>query len=367
MANKALRVYVSSTFVDLKEYRQVVRESILRLGALPVVMELFGASSGPPLEVCKEEVQRSDVMVLIVGHRYGAVLPGEDVSLTEVEFNAAREADIPTLAFIVDDNYPWPLQWTDHGEAAARLKRFKERLRSDLIVGYFTSPSDLEVRVVQALYEFLSKQASESTEAPQLKRLKPPGDSDKGHNELVIKIEEHLNYLRTSVAEMRDQMEQSHSNPDATVVSSNRHAAFLGPPAAALEKDLCFVAMPYSKDWSKALEGILLDICKSSGMRLLIARNMDGRFIPHDIWQGITAAAVIVADITDGNPNVAYEIGLADVLGKEVVLLCQGDTVPFDFLGQRLICYENTMRGSIILREELTARLRQIREKSDDM
>ena len=69
---------------------------------------------------------------------------------------------------------------------------------------------------------------------------------------------------------------------------------------------------------------------------------------------------VIVADVTDGNPNVAYEIGLADVLGKEVILLCQGDDVPFDFLGQRLICYEDTMKDAITLREELTARLKQV-------
>ena len=85
--------------------------------------------------------------------------------------------------------------------------------------------------------------------------------------------------------------------------------------------------MPYSKEWSTALETTLLDICKSAAMRLLVAKGMDGRFVPNDIWHGITSAAVIIADITDGNPNVAYEIGLADVLGKEV-LLCQGDKVP---------------------------------------
>jgi hypothetical protein len=247
------------------------------------------------------------------------------------------------------------------------LKRFKERLQSHLIVGYFTTPSDLAVRVSQALNAFRSDRGLELAETPQLKERKDKDADDGDRDELVFKIEEHLNSLRTSVAEMRDQMEQIRSDSSTTVNLSNRHASFLGPPADTLEDDLCFVAMPYSKDWSKALEDILLDICKSSGMRLLIAKNMDGRFIPHDIWQGITAAAVIVADITDGNPNVAYEIGLADVIGKEVVLLCQGNEVPFDFLGQRLICYEDTMKGSIVLREELTARLRQIRNKLDNM
>ena len=174
-------------------------------------------------------------------------------------------------------------------------------------------------------------------------------------------------FLKTySVAEMRDQLERTRSVSNSEVGVSTRPALFLGPAAHASEKGLCFVAMPYSKEWSEGLQDTLLDICKSSGLELLIAKNMDGRFIPHDIWQGITAADVVVADITDANPNVAYEIGLADVLGKEVVLLCQRDDVPFDFLGQRLICYEDTMKGSIVLREELTSRLRRVRDRLDD-
>jgi hypothetical protein len=93
-------------------------------------------------------------------------------------------------------------------------------------------------------------------------------------------------------------------------------------------------------------------------MKALVAKEMNGRFVPHDIWTGITGSGLIIADITEGNPNVAYEIGLADVLGKEVVLLCQGDNVPFDFQAQRLIIYENTMDGSLKLKEELVTRLR---------
>jgi hypothetical protein len=61
---------------------------------------------------------------------------------------------------------------------------------------------------------------------------------------------------------------------------------------------------------------------------------------------------------------VAYELGLADVLGKEVILLCQGESVPFDFLGHRLIQYKDTMEGTIKLREELAARLRQFKARA---
>ncbi len=365
MTNSSLRVYVSSTFGDLAEHRAAVLEAITRVGAIAVAMEQFGASSDSPLEICRDEVLRSDVVVLVLGHRYGAVLPGAETSLTEFEYNIARAVAKPVLAFIADPEYPWPPQLIDSGESGERLVGFKRRLLSELVVGYFTSPSVLTIQVVQALHVLLSERGVVPDAAALMKEATVKARDASNRDPLLIMIEEHLNFLRTSVSEMRDHLDRDRSDTIPPTGFSNRPALFLGPPAVSLEKDLCFVAMPYSKDWSKALEDILLDICTGSGMRLLIAKNMGGRFIPHDIWQGITAAAVIIADITDGNPNVAYEIGLADVLGKDVILLCQGNNVPFDFLGQRLICYENTMKGSIVLREELTARLRRARESLD--
>ncbi len=75
MTNSPLRVYVSSTFGDLAEHRAAGREATMRIGAIAVVMEQFGANSESPLEICRDEVLRSDVIVLVLGHRYGAVLP----------------------------------------------------------------------------------------------------------------------------------------------------------------------------------------------------------------------------------------------------------------------------------------------------
>jgi hypothetical protein len=75
---------------------------------------------------------------------------------------------------------------------------------------------------------------------------------------------------------------------------------------------------------------------------------------------------VTVADLTGGNPNVAYEVGLADVLGKEVILISQESDVPVDFRGARLILYSNSIEGGLRLREELTDRLKSIRERPLD-
>ena len=59
------------------------------------------------------------------------------------------------------------------------------------------------------------------------------------------------------------------------------------------------------------------------------------------IWDGINAAKVLVAELTSRNPNVFYELGLAHALDKPVVLISSNeDDVPFDLKHIRVI-YHN--------------------------
>ncbi len=79
-----------------------------------------------------------------------------------------------------------------------------------------------------------------------------------------------------------------------------------------------------------------------------------------DIWSGICRARVVIADLTGNNPNVTYEVGLADVVGKDVLLLSQSSapgTVPFNFLGRRLIEYHADDAGYAKLRQDVAQRL----------
>src|SRR5205809_2960324 len=58
------------------------------------------------------------------------------------------------------------------------------------------------------------------------------------------------------------------------------------------------------------------------------------------IWSGINAAKVLVAELTTKNPNVFYELGLAHALQKPVVLVSSNeDDVPFDVQHIRVIYY----------------------------
>lgn len=74
------------------------------------------------------------------------------------------------------------------------------------------------------------------------------------------------------------------------------------------------------------------------------------------IFNQINKADVIVADMTDRNPNVFYEVGYAHALGKIVLLLTQkADDIPFDLKHRQHIVYEGDIEK---LKNELVEKLK---------
>jgi len=50
-----MKIFLSSTFVDLVEHRKLVAEALERLGQQGVRMEIFGARPDEPMEACLAE------------------------------------------------------------------------------------------------------------------------------------------------------------------------------------------------------------------------------------------------------------------------------------------------------------------------
>jgi hypothetical protein len=105
-----------------------------------------------------------------------------------------------------------------------------------------------------------------------------------------------------------------------------------------------FVLMPFLAEMKWIYDGHLSKVVKNLG--LSVARA-DDFFTAHaviqDIWESICAARLLIADCTGKNPNVFYEIGMAHVLGKKVVLITQNPAdVPADVGHLRYIQYQTT-------------------------
>jgi hypothetical protein len=108
-----------------------------------------------------------------------------------------------------------------------------------------------------------------------------------------------------------------------------------------------FVLMPFSEALFPVFNDHIKKVCKKFH---LVCKRADDIFstseIMGDIWTLIRKAKIIIADCTNKNPNVFYELGIAHTLGKPVILITQNaEDVPFDIRHLRYIKYEYTPVG----------------------
>ncbi len=151
------RVFVSSTSVDLVEFREHVQDVIRQLGAIDISMEHFGARDEKPKDECVRIVrEESDLFVGIYAHRYGFIPKGSEKSIIEIEYDAATLAKIPKFIYIVDDETPWKLAFVDTGESAQRLKDFKEKLKANHLCKFYSNEDQLASFVAADLGRHLS-------------------------------------------------------------------------------------------------------------------------------------------------------------------------------------------------------------------
>src|ERR671939_1322040 len=95
--DRRVRVFVSSTLVELAAEREAARAAIAEMRLTPVMFEL-GARPHPPRELYRSYLAQSDVFVGIYGESYGWVAPGSDVSGLEDEY--LLSGDLPRLLYV---------------------------------------------------------------------------------------------------------------------------------------------------------------------------------------------------------------------------------------------------------------------------
>lgn len=153
-----MKVFVASTYQDLLDYRAAATRSILMAGNLSEDMSYWPADDSPPLDVSRSRLKSSDLMILLIAHRYGTPPEGHDQSITELEFDLAVTLNLPILAFRVDPEHPWPPRHVETDpEARARLETFLRRVSAKVTIGLFTTPESLEVAITHALVHFVGQ------------------------------------------------------------------------------------------------------------------------------------------------------------------------------------------------------------------
>ena len=144
------KVFISSVQSEFAQERQRIFDFI-RTDELigqhfePFIFEQIAAQDTNPRQLYIDEASSCQVYLLLIGKRYGNILP-EGISPTEKEYQAAGESNAWRVAFISD---------MDGQKREEEEERFFRTVQNELSYRVFSNPSVLVSLVKQSLYAYL--------------------------------------------------------------------------------------------------------------------------------------------------------------------------------------------------------------------
>src|SRR5215469_12059856 len=174
------RVFISSTSLDLRAYRERVRDILLNLGLFPVGIEHFGAQdTGDGNKVSVDQLAGSDVYLGVYACWYGTIPPDQHRSVTHEEHEEAVRLGMPRYLFLADPSTDSPTGPDALFPASVRdpehrtlLNDFLTEVSRRHVVDFFKTPDDLAARVATALSKYLLQIQREELE----QTVRPPHD-----------------------------------------------------------------------------------------------------------------------------------------------------------------------------------------------
>lgn len=200
---KREQVFVSSTYLDLREERQAVIQTLLEADCIPAGMELFPASDEEKWELIKRVIDDSDYYVVVIGGRYGSV-DDEGLSFTEKEFDYAASTKTPIMGFLHGDPGKIVADKIDLDPLLRqRLDDFRNKV-SQRMVKFWTSPADLAGAVALSLI--------------QTRKHSPAEGWVRAGQALTPEVEREIAQLREQVATLTKELDHARSTASHVVV-----------------------------------------------------------------------------------------------------------------------------------------------------
>ena len=159
-----LKVYISSTYIDLKDYRQAAIEVVNRYKCMPLGMEFFSSQPRDADTVSEIDIKDCDVFVGIYAHRYGYIPAGGDKSITHQEYELAKKSGKDCLCFIVQEDYPWNPKDIDLKEYD-KLNAFLNVVRKENVTTTFESPADFSNKLSVSIGRLIMSKKDSASQA----------------------------------------------------------------------------------------------------------------------------------------------------------------------------------------------------------
>ena len=219
----APRVFISSTFYDLKQVRNNIGDFITSLGYEPVMHEKSGVAytQTTPLENdCYHELASCDIVVCIIGNHFGSKSVENDLSITMNEIQTAIKHKKKVYIFIANDVYTEnEIYLVNKDSGAFRCKYVDDPRIHDFIAGlkesvknHFISPFETTDKIIDTLraqfagllQNLLQREAS-MTDAKTAYDLQQSADS-----------------MKSIIADFEEQKEDFFKKFNSSIVMTNR-------------------------------------------------------------------------------------------------------------------------------------------------
>jgi hypothetical protein len=195
------RVFVSHTselreFPRGRSYVSAVERAVAASGHVTVDMADFPAADLPSARLCTDRVESCDVYIGVLGTRYGSpVRDRPEVSYTELEFEAATEAGLHRLVFMLDtegEATGIPPSGLIDLEFGVRQEAFRRRVQAGLGTQSFADPGTLGQLVERSLRELARRKHQPGDAAVLAVRLTPRPEFLAGREGLLAELDARL-------------------------------------------------------------------------------------------------------------------------------------------------------------------------------
>lgn len=367
----AYKIYFSDTSAELDGVRPILFEQIRDAGMLPV--ELDAAAKQHPETIraaVRERLSAADGFIGIVTYRRGWIPAEGGESLAEIEYTLAQELGKPSAVLMPAPNSEMAMYLRQRAlgqpEAHKQAQQgFWKTVANSTAADFFDDEADLSAKVMQLLSEWaatMSRTALEQTsDLGRTAQTFQPALAPVGLN-----MEVFANTVADRTAVKLAELQQNQQKELAEQALKYNEAlrmqpgelVFGRPSMTSQFKRDVFMVMPFAPQFTSIYTGIIRPLAADLGLTITRGDEFQSTrgVIMEEVWAALNACRFVIAEITGGNDNVYYELGIAHTLNKPAIMITQATTpqeVPFDIRHLRYIHYANTAAGGIKLGDDL--------------
>lgn len=150
--SQSLRIFLSSTWVDLQPERQALETAVHNLRSTEAVeIEFYDSDPDAPLTSNLAQLDAGDLFISLIAHLYGS-------GFIEVAYRRARQLDMPFLIYLKDENAAVLPSFIEQDvRKRGKLNALKQELKEHTGAAMFKTPDQLAALVTADLHSLLAE------------------------------------------------------------------------------------------------------------------------------------------------------------------------------------------------------------------